>query len=439
MVHKFHLPTTKRREARLKELRGSLVSLAGLIGRKVVNQDGQELGSVFDLVCHWDSTETYPPLTGIILKVGWRKVWIGINSIKEIKPTQVLLNSAKLDLRDFKSRLGEASLSKEVLDHQLIDVDGARVVRASDLYIASFAGRTHLVAVDVGFKPLLRRLGPNSLRVKVTPDAVIDWATIQSFGGEGEGRKQLKLASNRQELRRMRPGELADLLEDLGRNERQELLNALTPDLAADALEEMEPKELESLLRESTPEVGSNYLANMEPDEAADALRDLDRELREELLKLIPKAASKQISKVLGYDEETAGGIMTTDLITAKENETVEKVKQKLQESDVEPSSLSAIVILDKGHKLVYDLPIANLVLASDKTKMKDLIKPPATLTVKPSASLKEVAELLIETRSISIVVADANEKPLGRILADDLLDMFLPTDRFHFPRLLSS
>jgi CBS domain-containing protein len=441
MVHKFHLPTTRKKEPRLKELRGSLISLAGVIGRKVINQEGQELGTVSDLVCHWDNNDTYPPLTGIVLKLSRRKVWLSISSIDKITPTQVLLNSAKLDLREFKPRGGEVRLSKDVLDHQLIDVDGARVVRASDLYVASINDQVRLVGVDVGFRPLLRRLGPNSLRVRAIPDSVIDWATIQSFGGDNEGSNNnlLKLSSNRQELRRMRPGEIADLLEDLGRNERQELLNSLTPDLAADALEEMEPKELEGLLRESSIEEGANYLSNMEPDEAADALRDLDDELSSDLLKKIPKNIARKIKRVLDYEEETAGGIMTTDLLIAKDSDNVKSVIQTLKASNDDAASLNSVVIVDKEGKLLYDLPLSNLVIADDNATLKQLMKPPATLTVNPEASLKEVAELLIESRATSIVVAGSNEKPLGRILADDLLDVLLPKDRFHFPRLLSS
>jgi len=440
MVHKFHLPSKRKKEPRLKELRGSLISLAGVIGRKVINQEGQELGTVSDLVCHWDNNDTYPPLTGIILRLSRRKVWLSISSIEKITPTKVLLNSAKFDLREFKPRSGEVRLSKDVLDHQLIDVDGARVVRASDLYIASINDQVRLVGVDIGFKPLLRRLGPNSLRVRAIPDSVIDWATIQSFGGDNENNNhQLKLSSNRQELRRMRPGEIADLLEDLGRNERQELLNSLTPALAADALEEMEPKELEGLLRESSVAEGANYLSNMEPDEAADALRDLDDDLRRNLLKKIPKNIARQIKKVLDYEEETAGGIMTTALLIAKGSDNVKSVKQMLISGNDDAASLSAVVIVNKDGKLLYDLPLSNLVTADDNVKLKQLMKPPSTVTVDPEASLKEVAELLIESRATSIVVADSSEKPLGRILADDLLDVLLPKERFHFPRLLSS
>ncbi len=440
MVYKFHLPTAKNPNSqRLKELRGSLISVAGVLGRKIINQDGQELGTVVDLVCHWDSKEVYPPLTGIIAKVSWRKVWIPVGNINQITQTQVLLGYAKLDLRDFKPRKGEVRLSQEVLDHQLLDVDGARVVRASDLYIASIASTTRLVGVDVGYKPLLRRLGPNKFRSKAMPDSVIDWATIESFGAQSEGQGQLKLSAHRQELRRMRPGELADMLEDLGRQERQELLNALTPELAADALEEMEPKQLEGLLRESTVEEGARYLSSMEPDEAADALRDVDDQRRENLLDLMPKDNARQVNKVLAYDEATAGGIMNTMILTAGSNQTVETIKKQLKSSDMDLGSLSGLAITDKKGKLLYDLPIANLLTAEDDQQLKDLMKPPATVTVQPEASLKEVAKLLIESRNPSIVVTDKKEYPLGRILADDLLDVLIPTERFHFPRLLSS
>jgi len=438
MVYKFHIPTAISRQTRLKELKGSLISVAGISGRKIVNQEGQELGIVVDLVCHWNEKETYPPLTGIIAKVARRKVWISSSIIERITPTQILLGNAKLDMREFKARSGEVCLKEEILDHQLIDVNGARVVRASDLYVALLGGKTRLVGVDVGYRPLIRRIGPSQMRKKAVPDSVIDWATIQSFGGE-EGNKQLRLSANRRELRRMRPGELADLLEDLGRPERQELLNVLTPEQAADALEEMEPKELEGLLRESSPKEGANFLSNMEPDEAADALRDVDEKLREELISLMPKETALRVSRVLGYDEETAGGIMTTQLLIALASDTVGEIKERLNSFDEEPRSLSAIAIIDENGKLLYDLHLSNLLNVNDSQDLRTLMKPPATVTVNPDASLKEVAELLVESRSSSIIVTDSEEQPLGRIFADDLLDGLLPGGRFHFPRLLSS
>lgn len=440
MAYKLHIPTTRKQEPKLDSLRDSLISVAGMIGRRVINQDGQELGTVFDLICHWDSGNAYPPLTGMVAKVSRRKVWVPVTSIKEINQDNILLCEAVLDLREFKPRLGEVSLSKEVLDHQLIDVNGARVVRASDLYIAKFSNDFLLVGVDVGLKPLIRRLGPLGLRRKFVPDLVIDWSTIQSFGGEvSDGGRQVKLSANRQELRRMRPGELADLLEDLGREERQRLLSSLTPDQAADALEEMEPKQLEGLLRESSPEEGARYLTKMEPDEAADALRDVDYGLRQELLKLIPLPVADKIRRILKYDEQSAGGIMNSQIFIAESGDSVDQVKRELKKMAVDLPSLNAVAITDAKGKLIYDLPLVNLLLAKGNQALGDLITPPKSLTIRPEAPLDEVAEILVESRSSSLVVVDSHKRPIGRILADDLIDVWLPGERTHFPRFFSS
>jgi sporulation protein YlmC with PRC-barrel domain len=438
MAFKLRSPVLKSRSKRLKSFKGALISLAGIIGQKVVNQNGQPIGQVADLVFRWDTHENYPPLTGLIVKVAGRQVWIGAENVARVKAEKVQLNSARLDLRDFQPRQGEVRLAKEVLDHQLIDVDGARVVRASDLYLSANANQIRLVGLDVGYRSLLRRLGPRSMRNRPTPDVVIDWATIQSFGGQ-DTKKDLKLSAKRKELRRMRPGELADLLEDLGRTERRELLSSLTPDQAADALEEMEPEELETILRESTPSEIAQYLSKMEPDEAADALRDVDPLLREDLLKHMSGNSAAQTAEVLSYDESTAGGFMNTALISSLANDSVESTRQNLKSIGSELGSVDAMVILDQQGKFIYDLPLVELLLADPQDKLSKLVKGTSVVTAPAEASIKEVAQLLVESRRSSLVVLDSKSRPIGRILADDIVDALLPDyGRFHFPRLLS-
>ena len=137
------------------------------------------------------------------------------------------LTDARLDLRDFHRREDEVTLNADVIDHQLVDIDGVRVVRASDLYLAHVGEDVRLVGVDVGFVTLLRRLGPAARRARPTPERVIDWASVQPFAAT---ESSMTLATPNQALRRMRPADLADLLEELGRDERQELLSALEPE-----------------------------------------------------------------------------------------------------------------------------------------------------------------------------------------------------------------
>jgi CBS-domain-containing membrane protein len=417
----------------------SLLSVAGLIGSPVIHQGGQEVGRLVDLVCHWDSEQSYPPLTGILVKVGRRIVWTPADEIASVSARRVQLKTARLDLRDFQPRSGEAKLIDDVLDHQLVDVEGARVVRAADLYLAVTQGTVRLVGVDISYASLVRRLGPRRWRIRPSLRAVIDWSAIQSFG-QIDTQNNLRLSASSNELRRLKAAELADLLEDLGRTERQELLQSLPIEQAADALEEMQPEELESLLRESTPEAAASYLAEMEPDEAADALRDVDGELREQLVARMPQPAAKLVNSVLSHNETTAGGIMNTAIITAKASETVSELNHRLGAIKDDVSTAIGVVVTDKEGRLLDNLKFADLFLAKPKQTLKELIDSPATPhTVHPDDDIKEVADTLIASRSTSVLVVDEHNRPLGRILADDIIDALLPeSGRFHFPRMFS-
>jgi hypothetical protein len=434
----FTTSKTRRRSPQFRTLRDKLISVAGLVGQNVVNQEGQSLGTVVDLVFRWDTTEPYPPLAGAIIRVSRRRVFVTADNIGKVTASQMDLSASKIDLREFRSRNGEVRLIQEVLDHQLIDVDGARVVRASDLYIAQLGGQVRLVGVEVGIRSLFRRLGPRKLRTKPVPEQVIDWATVQSFGGQGT-RSDLTLSARRGELRRLRPGELADLLEDLGRDERRELLTVLPAEQAADAIEEMEPSEVEAILRESTQKEAAVFLSNMEPDEAADALRDMDEDTREQLIARMKRDSAKKVENVLAYDETLAGGSMNTDVYIAKGSETVESIRNRLEREGPDLKEIESIAVVDDTGVLLYDLSILDLIVVSPKIKLRTLIKPTELVTVAPGATMEEVAEYLIESRRSSILVVDDDMKPMGRIFADDVIDALLPNrSSLRFPRLLS-
>jgi CBS domain-containing protein len=421
----------------LRHVRSELVSLAGLIGKPVLNQSGQQIGHMADVVARWDTNQPYPPATGLIVRVGRRRAWLPIDAVEEVGRERVRLRTARLDLRDVALRPGEVELARDVIDHQLIDTDGARVIRASDLYLARVAEVVQLVGVDVGFNSLLRRLGPARFRSRPTPEKVIDWASITSFGSQrGPGGK---LQAAEHGLQRLRPGELADLLEDLGRTERQELLNQLTPEQAADALEEMQEEELVQLLRESDTAAAARLLGRMEPDEAADGLRELEPDEQQKLLDAMPAEARDRVATLLGYGERTAGGIMTTVLVTAVPAETIAQVRDRLRANREHDEDLAGVIVLGDDGQLLDDVTMTELFLSEPEATVDDLIGPPWPVTVTPDAGLDEIAERLVETRHSSVVVVDEEERPLGRILVDDVLDMLVPDkSRYRFPRRLS-
>jgi Mg/Co/Ni transporter MgtE len=281
--------------------------------------------------------------------------------------------------------------------------------------------------VDVGFQTLLRRLGPAWMRARPRPDRVIDWASIQPFG-TADGLVRMRRPN--QALHRLRPGELADLLEELGRTERQELLDSLEPAAAADALEEMDADELAVLLREATPERGAVLLAGMEPDEAADALRDLDEHHRERLLVAMPADAATRLRRLLRYPAGTAGGLMTSHLILVRADALVAQVREQLR-ADEHRADVDAVIVVDDSGRMLDDVSVFELFLAEPTQHLGALLAPPWPVTVAPDADLEAVVEAFTESRGSSLLVVDSHGVPIGRILADDLVDALAEPRRF--------
>ncbi|MBV9817014.1 MAG: magnesium transporter [Solirubrobacterales bacterium] len=418
----------------LRSVREALVSLAGLIGRPVSNQAGDEVGRVVDVVVNFSpdtELEPYPPATGLIIRVGRRRSWVPASQIAHVAHGEVRLASARVDLREFEPRDGEMQLAASVLDHQLIDVDGRRVIRAADLVLAQLRGELRLVGVDVSTTSLLRRLGPARLRVRPTPERVIDWAAIQPLA-DADRIGGVRLRTSGRALSALRPGELADLLEELGRSERQHLLDTLDPEAAADAVEEMHDDDVHRLLRDAPPETAAELLAQMEPDEAVDALRDMTAAERARLLDAMPTDVSARLARLLGYDEDRAGGVMTSTLVQCAEHDTVAQVTERLRDLAAHAVDLSAIVVVDPQGRLLDDVTVLELLLADRDRRLSELIGPPWPVTVSPDTPVSEVAVALIANRSASILVVDEDGRPLGRILADDIVDA-LVSDKTRF------
>jgi CBS domain-containing protein/uncharacterized protein YrrD len=429
----------ERRSRRLevaREVRESLVSVAGLIGRPVVYRSGEVVGRVTDVVAHWDTGEPYPPLAGVVARVGQRRAFVPARAVASVGQREVVLATPRLDLRDFVASAGQTALAQQVLDHQLVDLDGARVVRAADLYLATVGDAVRLVGADVGFETLLRRLGPARWRTRPTPEAVIDWASVHAFGS-GAGRGGVELAGRRGELNTLRPAELADLIEDLGRRERHELLELVEPGTAADALEEMDTEQLRQLLTEVEPGNAAALVARMEPDEAAEALRDLDEADRASVLAAMPAQAVARLQPVLEAPAHTARGEMTTVLVLAHPRDTVADVRRRLAVQAEHAVDLDAVIVVDDEGRLVDDISLGELFLAEPHTVLRELVGPPWPVTISAEARVDTAARRLIDSRRLSLVVLDEQDRPVGRLLADDVLEAVLAgRRRWQFPRV---
>lgn len=406
-----------------KSIRESLVSLAGLIGKPVKYQGGKEIGRLVDVVVR-HGEDSYPPVSGLIIKVGQSKSFIDGARISRLAQNEIELSSAKVDLTEFTRREGESLLEADVLDHQIVDVNGLRVVRSSDLYLAPLDREIRVVGVDISFKAFIRRIFPGALGRGPIPKHVIDWANVASLA---HGTGVVKSTESRAALGQLRPADLADLIEDLAGRERNALIEMLDPDLAADALEEMEDEELQGLLRGLSAQRSAELVSRMEPDEGAEVLRDLDDNHRESILLEMDVSVAKQLRKLVEFDETLAGGIMTSHMLITHEDDTVASALALLVDHKGRDIS-DGIVVVDARGKLLDHIQIIELIAAKPSAKLSSLMGPPYPTTVNLNTRLDEVIDEFANNRGSSIIVVDEKNKPVGRILADDLVDALAST-----------
>ena len=416
--------------------------MVGLAGSPVLNQAGDEVGRLVDLVArvHGGDSDTYPAVTGLVVRVARRRAFLDASAIDRVGHRSVTLRTARMDLREFQRREGEVLLAGDILDHQLVDTDEVQVIRAADLYLAQVGEHVRLVAVDVSLQTLLRRLGPKRWRSRPTPDRVIDWDAIEVVGvGSSGASAPVRLRTPHTALRRLRPAELADVLEALERTGRQEVLASLDQETAADALEEMEPDDLTTLLREVSTARAAALVERMEPDEAVDALRELDPGEQTELLARMPPQRGRELADLLGYPGDEAAGFMTSVLVCARPEETVGELRARLVSQVRHRTELDAVAICDADGRVTGDVSVFDLLVSEDERPLREFVDPDhPPVTVREDADVDTVATELVESRRSSVLVVDGDDRPVGRILADDVLDALVPGHgRLHFPRIL--
>lgn len=180
-----------------RQLDGSLMSLAALLGSPVRDPDGHSIGELRDVVVNWTAGTSYPPVTAIVVRAGRRDIMISARWIEVSPPASIRLRSAKAYARAVERRSGDVALAHDVLDHQVVDAAGTQIVRPSDVYLATVHGRLELIGIEVGLRALLRRLGPKRLRGRIRVQRVIDWGSIHGFAprpGEDEHRPRSRTA-----------------------------------------------------------------------------------------------------------------------------------------------------------------------------------------------------------------------------------------------------
>ncbi len=474
-----------------------MASLTELLDKPIRVPTGEEVALLQDLVVRTpdasvvEGPEVYPTVVGLVAKLkavrGSRRVFIPWDRVDEMTTAGVRLKSPALNLKQFELRPGELALRSGLFDRQVVDVEGRRVVRINDLDLAASDGRYRLVAVDVGPNAMLRRLvGPrlgdrvNQLvrHEQSSRGQLIDWAQVAP-AADSASLDDLRLRVPRERLALMQPAHLAHIVEQLTPKAGAALLTELDDAHAADALEELDDEQRGRLLREMDPERAADVLEEMEPDEAADALQNITSEEAADLLGRMERDEAEDVATLLGYPEDSAGGIMTTEYVAVPEWTTAGAVIEAMRAQtkaalagadDPLPDALPEIYVVIEDTpparvapvrrpamrgrngarsrprptqapvataprnftlwtegRLVGIVSLRDLLLADPQARMEEVMGSVECIA-RPLDEERDVARLIADEDLVALPVVDDDGKMLGIVTVDDAIDVILPT-----------
>ena len=413
----------------------SLFIFSQMIGKPIFDPNREKVAILKDIVVNVNpadgkSEETYPPLAGVLAHTASRDIWLPASQVASFEEYGIILTSTKIDLEHFIRRAGEILLGKDVLDKQLVDVEGRRVVRVNDLALGQVPGETllRLLAVDVSFRALSRRilLSISGVRPQRS-ERLLDWASVQYFASNAPA-VQLEVSHRR--LEKLHPADLARILDDLSHQQRNEVVRSLDDAHVADALEELDSDDAADILEEIDDERASDILEEMHPDMAADVVADLDRDRAEVLLNLMDREESDDLRELLAFPEDSAGGIMTNEFLLLPASLEAAEALRTIRAMEEQPEFADYLYVAEPGtERVIGAVSLRDVVFHPDRTTHLEQLMARDIVSVHPTTNAKEAAALLSTYSLRAIPVIDDDGVMLGIITFDDALDILLPDD----------
>ncbi|MCX6444996.1 MAG: CBS domain-containing protein [Actinobacteria bacterium] len=402
------------------------IFLARLAGTAVFDPNGDPVGKVRDAVATLRSNNQSPRVLGLVVEVPLRRrVFVPITRVTSIESGAVVITGL-LNMRRFETRTGEMLVLGDLLDRTISLVEGSESVLVEDMAMEQnrtgdwLITRVHIMRKGRG----LRRKGATS---------TVAWEEVTGFTHHETNQGVANLLST---LGNLRAADLAAVLQDLAPKRRVEVARALNDERLADVLEEMDESERVALLAELEGERAADVLEEMDPDDAADLLREIGEERAQELINLMDPEDAEDVLRLMTYEDYSAGGMMTTEPIVMSADYTVADALAAVRQSEISPALASQIFVARQP----LETPTGRFIGMVHYQRL--LREPPATLLgsivdtntqgVNPDASLHAVSSYLASYNLLSLPVIDANDRLLGAVTVDDVLDHLLPDNWRH-------
>lgn len=352
------------------------------------------------------------------------------DQVSKVAPGRIDLNVSERALEAYRPNEGWLAVQKDLLDQQIIDTEGRKVVRVNDVDFSEMRTNEHvelrIAQVDVGLPGAMRRLlqgiAPSAVIHKLQgklPQRSIRWEFVNLI--EPDPMRRVKLRITHEKLEDLHPADLAEMMEELSAAERQGIIASLDEETAAKVLAELDERLTTQIVEKLDPEKAADILEEMAPDAAADLLADLPKETSEELLEEMPNLEAEEVRELLSYDPETAGGMMNTEFAYVSEESSREEVLEWLKKQEFNLEQLDTIVLVDSAAKFSGTVPVARMLLASPEQLMSELKTDPL-VSITPDAYERDVFELFDKYNLRMLTVIDEENRPIGTVTVDDVV-----------------
>jgi magnesium transporter len=401
--------------------------LSEIIGRPVTDLDGKPVGKLKDVVVRPWAEFPHPLIEAVTIEIkGGETRYLPFSAVAALFTPVIPLKYRGDELPAFEIKEDDVLLSRDVLDKQIIDTDGARVVRVNDVELVRVNGTIYVSNVDVTWPGIIRRMGLVKLANLLgsrSKQKGISWDDVELMRRD----QSMQLRVPAEKLHELHPADLAEIVSDLNRLESGQLLDALDVKHLADTLEEVEPEFQAELVEHMPDEKVADVLEEMEPDEAADLLGDLPKDRKEGLLALMEKEDADDVRKLLAYPEDSAGGIMTTEYASIHPDLTAADAIQVLRGMADEVETMFYVYVVDGDEHLIGAFSLNNLIFAPPDQKISDFMTS-RIITVNLTDDQETVAQTVAKYDLIAIPVVDDQNRLQGIVTADDALDKVIPT-----------